>query len=224
MSAAPSLLDGLLAPPIAAAERSLLAATETMLARDEEAAIARAVPARRREFMAGRACAREAMARLGLEGATVPAGPDRAPIWPGDLVGSISHTATHCAAIVARRADGFAGLGLDLEIAAPIEDDLLGAICTDAERAWLDRQPADKRGLMARAIFSAKEAAYKAQYALSRRLLDFHAMEIAFSGEDFTARFREDAAPFACGDALHGRMRRAADHIVTVVTIPTPST
>src|SRR5262249_45820256 len=41
-----------------------------------------AVPRRRREFAMGRACARRALARLGIEDRPLLPGHDRAPLWP----------------------------------------------------------------------------------------------------------------------------------------------
>ena len=50
-----------------------------------------AVAKRRSEYLAGRWCAREALAMLGMEG--IPAlGPDRAPQWPAGSLGSITHS------------------------------------------------------------------------------------------------------------------------------------
>ena len=47
----------------------------------EASAMSRAVPERRREFVAGRSCARVALARLGAPASPICVGPDRAPVW-----------------------------------------------------------------------------------------------------------------------------------------------
>ncbi len=76
--------------------------------------IAAAVPSRRREFTAGRRCARIALEALGQP--SVPLLPDAAGAvrWPPGYVGSITHCTGFRAAALARTAD-FAALGIDAE-------------------------------------------------------------------------------------------------------------
>lgn len=160
-----------------------------------------AVPHRLAEFAAGRAAARQALAALGLPKAAIPMGEDRAPIWPQGVVGSISHCAGACMAVAGRQRD-FAGIGLDLEPARPLVRDLWPSILRPEEVA------AD--GLDALRIFVAKEAAYKAQYPLSRQLFDFQALQISTQDQTFTAQFVRAVPPFASGDFLRGRLIQAS--------------
>ncbi|MBY6159629.1 4'-phosphopantetheinyl transferase superfamily protein [Mameliella alba] len=141
---------------------------------DETAAMTNAQPARRAEFAAGRRAARQAMARLGLPPAPVPMAPDRAPVWPTGLVGSISHAGGLCLAVVAR-ATAFAALGVDLESDAPLDPDLISEICLPEELVGL---PEAQRGGHAARIFSAKEAAYKAHYPRARLVFGFHGLHV----------------------------------------------
>ena len=140
----------------------------------ETAAVARAVPQRRAEFTAGREAARRAMAQLGLPALAIPAGPDRAPIWPDGLIGSISHTVGLCLAIVGP-AEVYRALGIDIEGDAALDDALIPEICRPEERALLPRTGA---GAHAKRIFSAKEAAYKAHYPMVRRIFGFHGLSV----------------------------------------------
>ncbi|WP_417720653.1 4'-phosphopantetheinyl transferase family protein [Salipiger sp.] len=144
---------------------------------EERALVARAVPARRAEFIGGRLAAREAMARIGLPPAAVPPMPDRAPRWPDGVVGSITHTEGLCLAVVGRAAQ-WRALGIDLEADTPLQTDLLPEIADRDELATCDlpQELAGKR------IFSAKEAAYKAQYPLTRTLFGFDAMRADLAG------------------------------------------
>lgn len=214
------LASRLLAPPIRTAEMDPRAADAALLP-GEEAAVARAVDKRRREFIAGRTCARQAMAALGEMPAPILQGEDRAPVWPEGLVGSITHTGTWCAAAVARAADGIRALGLDIEPAEPIQTELLRIICLPEERAFLEAQPADQRGLLGRLVFSAKESAFKCQYALSRAMLAYHAMRIDLDlpAQRFVAVFQRDANPFASGDELQGRLLVSGGYILTAVAL-----
>ena len=54
---------------------------------EELRAIARATPARQREFALGRCCAREALALLGGPRVAIPVGRFRDPVWPFGYVG-----------------------------------------------------------------------------------------------------------------------------------------
>ena len=190
---------------------------QPVLMASEQSAVARAVPSRQLEFAAGRAVARTAMRGLGVTPCALPAGEDRAPIWPVGVVGTISHTATACAAVVAHAGD-WRGLGVDIEDAAPLNQELVSAICSDRE---LDRIKGRDQLRLAKLIFSAKEAAYKAQYPISKLLFGFYHLDITLNISDgsFTATFLKPAAPFRVGDTLLGRFAYAADVLVTGVVI-----
>jgi 4'-phosphopantetheinyl transferase EntD len=120
---------------------------------------------RRREFAAGRALARQSLALLGgFANPEIPMGPGGEPVWPMGIVGSLSHTATHVAVLVARAAR-HASVGVDLD-----DGRLLGAaaareLMTESEVAavlahgWT-QDPEIARNL----AFLAKEALFKYQY------------------------------------------------------------
>src|SRR5204862_697538 len=86
---------------------------------EETAAVVRAVPKRAAEFARGRACARAALAQLGVSSAPLPVGPERAPIWPEGFVGSVTHCRGLVAAVAARSAR-VSALGLDAEPAGAL--------------------------------------------------------------------------------------------------------
>ncbi|MBI6630200.1 4'-phosphopantetheinyl transferase superfamily protein [Pontibaca sp. S1109L] len=182
----------------------------------ERLAIARAVPARQREFAAGRDAARRAMAQRGLANSPIPMSSDRAPLWPQGVTGSISHCQSCCLAAIALRTDARA-LGLDVEEDTPLSDDLIAEICTPFERAWLSEQSTLQARHWAKVIFSAKETAYKCQYTVTRRLFGFDGFEISLDQKigHFEARFTASIAPFARNTALMGRFGIGNGLIVT---------
>lgn len=169
--------------------------------------VVQGVPKRLAEFRAGRAAARLALAELGLPDRPIPAAPDRAPIWPQGLQGSITHSDSLCLAVIGR----LRGIGADLEEAEPLDEGLRDAVLRPEEAAATP--------LEAKLIFSAKEAAYKAQYALSRQLFDFQMLTVALDGPTFTARFTGEVPPFPAGRVLHGRWAKVAGHFLTLVTL-----
>lgn len=178
-----------------------------------------AVEKRRREFAAGRAAARDMMAALGLAAQPIPVGTDRAPVWPADLVGSISHTKTAAMAIGTTAGRSFRGLGIDVEEDTPLKRDLWDAICSPQEQDWLNTQDAPEQ--MGKVIFSAKEAAYKCQYGISNRFYGFDGMTLDLipngpASGTFVARFTADQPPFRAGNTLPGRYAIGHGLIITL--------
>lgn len=118
---------------------------------------------RRAEFVAGRVAARRALMplRKGAEHIAIPRTAGGAPQWPAGITGTISHTSSVAAAAVAV-ADRYAGLGLDLELCSrQISPRVAEHICLPEEIAWAEMEPPLKNKRLL-AIFSAKEALYKA--------------------------------------------------------------
>jgi 4'-phosphopantetheinyl transferase EntD len=186
----------------------------------EEDALRGAVPRRVAEFRAGRAAARDAMLHLSLPPLPVPMGPDRAAVWPDGITGSISHCKTGCVAAVGVRRL-WAGIGVDLEEATPLDPMLVEQVCSRAERRWLAQQPGHERGLLAKLIFSAKEATYKAQYPTTGCLFGFDVIEITVDRAEsgFKACFQSDQGAFAAGTIFAGSYVYAAGLLVTGVAV-----
>jgi 4'-phosphopantetheinyl transferase EntD len=182
----------------------------------ETRTLTRAVPRRRAEFARGRACARAALGALGHGSKPIPVGPDRAPVWPEGVVGSI----THCRGLVAAAVGPTAalrGLGLDAEPRAPIGAELARRIATDEERSTAGLSEADA-SLLPRLLFSAKEVVHKCIYPLVGVTLDFLDVAVTFdhARRRFSVSARSDRARAVSEIAtIDGRYHIAAQHIVT---------
>ena len=139
---------------------------------DLPASLNRAVPKRQAEFLAGRYCAHRASEALGCRLNDLPIGPDRAPVWPESMVGSITHTDGLAACLVGPK-HRYRGLGLDMEGVIPESsiDALHSLIVVDEERAVLDSLGDERQALTL--LFSAKEAIYKAIQPTVQRYVDF---------------------------------------------------
>ncbi|MGH8228877.1 MAG: 4'-phosphopantetheinyl transferase family protein [Steroidobacteraceae bacterium] len=148
--------------------------------------VTHAAPKRAAEFAAGRACARTALAALGISGFALRPGPNREPAWPAGVVGSITHTAGYCGAAVARQSQLLC-LGIDAERRGRVHRRLWHRITTKAERVWLEGLPHERASDMAAVIFSAKEAFFKAQFPLTREWLAF--ADVSVSAEAGSVRF-----------------------------------
>lgn len=142
---------------------------------------------RRSEFLAGRFCAAKAIQALRPDwSGEIGINPDGSPIWPGGLVGSITHTQGFAAAAIATK-EICLSIGIDSERAE--EAGVLAAakeiaISAD-ERRLSARLPvsADEFTLL---VFSAKESIYKCLYPLVKRPLDFS--DVALDDIDFQNR------------------------------------
>ena len=185
---------------------------------EEVAAIAGAVPSRQAEFLTGRAAARRALARLGVGGAPLLPGPDRAPRWPPGIVGSITHTREACAVAVARETDVRA-IGIDAEPREALEENVWPTVCTAVERRTLASLPASERGAYAKLLFSAKEAVFKCVYPATSRFLEFTDAELTFdvSAQTFRATLLDPVPGFP--SQLVGRWRWSETTIVTALCL-----
>lgn len=141
-------------------------------------ALNKAVPKRQAEFLAGRYCARQALARA-AEGrapfeALVPTRADRAPAWPEGYVGSITHTKGFVAAAAAR-ADDVRSIGLDSEhvMTAETAENVRSMVALEGELAALAGSGLDPTRLLT-LVFSAKETLYKCLHPLVGRFFGFH--------------------------------------------------
>jgi 4'-phosphopantetheinyl transferase EntD len=155
---------------------------EVPLYAEELVALGRAVNKRRREFVTGRACARQALMRLGLRPCSVPSGPRGEPVWPQGVVGSITHCRGYVACAVASR-ETLGAVGIDAEPHEPLNEETLSEIVTPAENRRVRDLSAAWPGIhWDRVWFSAKEAVYKAWFPLTRRWLGFHDAEVTLDG------------------------------------------
>jgi 4'-phosphopantetheinyl transferase EntD len=190
------------------------------LSAEENIAIAFAVPSRRLEFAAGRACARKGLEALGLPPG-VPLAPraDRSPTWPAQCVGSITHTQRYVAAAVALRSR-FIGIGIDAEVCGRVEQNLWPLIFTDSEVLLLRRLPASEASVVSTLLFSAKEAIYKAIYPHTRVRLDFLDVAVQLAGPgEFTAQAAREPNVLPFEQRLRGRYRFDDTLVLCAVTV-----
>ena len=217
------MIRRILPPGVAAAEAFADPPSVTLFPA-EEAIIAKAVDKRRREFATARACARAALASLGLPPAPVLPGLRGAPQWPAGVVGSMTHCAGYRACAVAHDRDVLT-IGLDAEPHDALPDGVLGAVASGDEQARLAALAIAAPGVRwDRMLFSAKESVYKAWFPLTRRWLGFEdaAITIDPANGAFTARLLVDG-PEVNGAALTGfggRWLVGGGLIITAIVVP----
>lgn len=143
----------------------------------EESLIARAVDKRRREFTTTRHCARQALSQLGVQPAPILRGERGMPLWPNQIVGSLTHCDGYRGAVVAY-AMQVRSLGIDAEPHDALPDGVLAHTSIAAERDVLATRPNTLH--WDRLLFCAKEATYKAWFPLTQRWLGFEDAHITF--------------------------------------------
>lgn len=219
----PLMLGAILPTGVVVAEEFGPLSEEAELLPAERAAIATAAPKRRREFAAVRACARRALADLGLPPSPVPPGPAGEPSWPSGVVGSMTHCQGYRACAVGRAAE-FAVIGIDAEPHAPLPGGVLGMVTSGEERGALTELAAAGPGTCwDRILFCAKEAVYKAWFPAAGRWLGFSDADVRIDPAGaFHARLLVPG-PVLAGRPLtgyDGRWQVTGDLITTAVVVP----
>jgi 4'-phosphopantetheinyl transferase EntD len=165
--------------PAAAVVAATTGEREVELFPQEEAAVGNAVEKRRREFVTARACAREALAKLGHPEQPVPAGARGEPLWPAGIVGSITHCAGYRACAVAPASE-LLTIGVDAEVDDPLPAGVIADIALPEERQWIERAVVEDPAInWDRLLFSIKESIYKAWFPLARSWLGFEDASVA---------------------------------------------
>lgn len=189
---------------------------------EEEAYLRNALPKRRLEFIAGRLCARRALAQFGIEKFPLLVGNNREPIWPTGIVGSISHTEGYCAVAVSRKCL-IKTIGLDVELTRRLSRDCWRQICTRSELAWVDSLPLDRRLENVILLFSAKECLYKCQHSISKTWLDFHDVSITINpdiGEFNAILLVNVGSSFKRGTCFRGKYFFRRGYVYTGMSMP----
>lgn len=199
---------------------------------EEASAVDGAHPRRRAEFALGRVLARRALDGLGVPVTALGRDPDRVPRWPEEVVGCISHTrrapqggsATGDAAglvgAAVARASAVRAIGLDLEPHRPPAEGIVERVCFGEELDWVGagHGDPDAAGRRCRAVFSIKEAVYKAFYPTLREVWGFDrvAVRVDLDAERFVA-----AVPASTGcTEVAGRIRIRDGWILSTLVVP----
>ncbi len=156
---------------------------------EEEAYITRAVEKRKREFRAGRHTAHKVMETLGISGFPLKVGDHRQPLWPDNIIGSISHTDGFCACVATAK-NPIISIGIDVEPLEKVDVASLPLICTRRELQAIEAAQGTTDIPLCKLIFSAKECVHKVYHPLNGHTLDFLDAEITFDidARTFTAR------------------------------------
>lgn len=183
--------------------------------------LARAVPKRRAEYLAGRVLARQLLAPLGFADFTLARGEDRAPQWPAGIAGALSHN-SNTALCAVHRESGLGGVGLDVETLLSDEraEELWGAIVSPTEREALLREALPFNALLT-LTFSAKESLFKTLYPQVRCYFDFldaRMTAVDVQRQTFVLELLKTLTPHCpAGRRFSGRFWREGDDVTTFI-------
>jgi len=165
-------------------------------------------------FRAGRHCAHNALQSMGVESFPLLVGDKGAPLWPPQIVGSISHCENACIA-VAGYCEQLSGIGVDVESSAPVGDDLLPLICTDQELETISRSATV--GAQAKIIFSIKESLFKCLFPIVHQWIDFKDVSISLlpATQSYSIDLGLEFKKLIAKDALRGAWSVEDDYIFT---------
>ncbi|WP_428243386.1 4'-phosphopantetheinyl transferase family protein [Gynuella sp.] len=183
----------------------------------------RFVGKRKAEFVAGRVCAQKALGHLGVHGAQIAIGANRAPVWPAGILGSISHSHEYACCVAASTPDStLNGIGIDAEqiMSAERADKLYGHIVSESEKHYLQTLNCSWPTALT-LVFSAKESLFKTLYPAVLQYFDFLHAEVTaidLNQQRITLRLLKDlTAEVRQGNIYNGLFAIEADSVQTLV-------
>ena len=181
------------------------------------------VSKRQTEYLAGRLCARSAIAAVSGQ-ALLPTttAESRAPKWPEGICGSITH-GDGLAAAIAAPSQHWQSLGIDIERILPAAraQRLQQQLLTPAELASLEALSPEQKSLRITLSFSLKESLFKALNPLTGRYFYFHDAEIIDWSED-RAQLRlltDLSTQWPAQSLLEGQFVRLNERVLSLIAI-----
>ena len=164
-----------------------------------------AVEKRKAQAIAARWCAAVAARALKIELTALPLDEAGCPVWPEGMVGSLSHSERKAVAVVSTT---FQKLGVDVE---ELFDQSKVELLSDTVLTGKEKRSLSADAELARwqvsAIFSLKEAAYKALFPELRVFIDFHQLEVDLTQLQITHE---------SGHRLLGHVSQQDGHVISI--------
>ncbi|ECO8339960.1 4'-phosphopantetheinyl transferase superfamily protein [Salmonella enterica] len=179
------------------------------------------VSKRRAHYFAGRVAAKSALSKIGIENFILLNGKHMEPLWPRNIVGSLSHSEKFAACAV-HRSFRSSGVGIDVESVLSRESarDILDLVVGDRENELIYNSIFDCT-MMLTLIFSAKESLFKALYPHVRYYFDFDVASVVavdFFNKTFTLMLTRSLTPeLLVGDIFTGYFRFIESEVITFI-------
>ncbi len=181
-------------------------------------------PKRIKEFIGGRHCVFKAAKNLGFKIKSLPMDDKGAPIWPNEIVGSISHTKGFAIAAVALKKN-YKSIGIDTEVIinetkfSVIEKNIL----TNFDKQFISTKNYPSKNEIYTLIFSAKEALFKLINPLAHTYFGFNEanmIDIDLSNKTFKIQLDSKQKDLLMFNAIYiGKYTVFESRIVTFLTL-----
>lgn len=181
------------------------------------------VEKRQSEFLAGRYAAQLALIKLGIVQFDVNIGPQRNPIWPTEIMGSISHTTDRAICTVMRGGDtDYLGIDIENWLSDELAQEIKNSIISSEEEALLLALSLPFAQALTIA-FSAKESLYKALYPKVNQFFGFESakiLKIDASSKTFSLALSTDlpGKMYRQGQVFTGSLIINSKSVQTVIT------
>ena len=186
---------------------------------NEKKLIANSISKRKKEFATSRIFAKQAFRKMGIyDSVSLLCDENRCPIWPKNVIGSISHTGSYCAVAIAS-INEYRGVGIDIEEIDRLSLDMKHIICHGIEHEYITSK-CDKQNVeMLATIFSIKESFYKMQYLVTKSWVGFHDVlcDVIENGRIRISICKNIGNIFNKSDVVYGRYLVSNNNICTAV-------
>jgi len=183
----------------------------------------RAVKKRRAEYLASRYCLQQALASWGIPAFLLRNSPDRAPIWPQGIRGSLSHTHQRVCALLTRRQDRLLGGDWERIMAPQVASETHHMLISAAEKTRLEQSHVPFTTALPVGM-SLKESLYKALYPQVLQFMDFSAAEVIECSADLqhiNLRLTQTiSGEMVVGRIFEGRAILQPDQVITWIIGP----
>lgn len=175
-------------PPYIGFSCVTMAEIKPLLSSEESLLSPYATEKRKNDFLLGRTAAHQALEQLHYFQTPILQGANNEPIWPKNIIGSITHSNKIGVAVATSTKYG-RGIGIDLEqLHTKNKWNLVHHICLDSEKKYAQQTKNPSQTLLL--LFSAKESIYKAFFPLCQSILRFHDCELQpYSENSFLAHW-----------------------------------
>jgi len=129
-----------------------------------------AVDKRQADFLAGRLITTRAFEQLALPAANIPIGPNREPVWPDGVVGSISHTKDMCGCLISTNPSLLVGIDIEAKMKPQSLRAARAKALNETERDLIDDQDQVELDVLTALLFSGKETLFKALHPIVHSL------------------------------------------------------
>ncbi|WP_343553765.1 4'-phosphopantetheinyl transferase superfamily protein [Pantoea sp.] len=187
-------------------------------------ALQSAVTKRKAEHLASRWLAQQRMAQLGLPDFVLRNAPDRSPLWPAGIQGSLSHS-RDCVVLVATTESLCVGVDVEQMMSEETALETAELLMSAAEKQCLHHQPLTFAHA-ATLLFSLKESVYKALWPQLHQPMDFVQAEIVdldLNQGRAQLRLKQDFGKgFDQQTRLQAQFWLTETRVVTLLTHPLP--